>query len=200
MTSSPNDDTAHRSWLLPIGVAILAGLGAAGGTFALWSDHDDTNGHLIASGDLKVTSLGTPEWEETSPDVVSVPQTIDPTTFLVRPGDAVAVEIPFETTMRGDNLSTELIVDWSADSAVPAGVTGTYVLVDPNGTELTDDPTNLGQAIDFDATDGGHYAVRVELDFAGLQHRFGADDVDPLSELGNFDVEVHQVRPGGESS
>ena len=200
MTSSPNHNTAQRSWLLPLGVAVLAGLGAAGGTFALWSDHDRSEAQMVSSGQLKVTSRGTPTWQETSPDVSTVPREIDPATFLVRPGDAVAVAIPFETAVRGDNLNTELRVDWSDETGVPDGVTGTYTLVDSNGNSLHEKPMKLGQAVEFAAHDGGHYSVEVDLDFAELDNRFGADAADPLSELGNFDIAVHQVRSGGGAS
>lgn len=200
MSSSPNADTAQRGWLVPLGVAVLAGLGAAGGTFALWNAQDTTEAHLVASGDLEVTGLGDPQWQETSPDVSTAPREIDPATFLVRPGDAVAVTIPFETTLRGDNLATELSVDWSADSTVPAGVTGTYTLVNAQGNDPVAKPVALGQAIDFPAENGGHYEVQVELNFAKITNRIGADEVDPLSDLGDFDIHVQQVRTGGGGS
>ena len=200
MTSSPNDDTAQRGWLLPIGVAVLAGLGAAGGTFALWSDQDTTEARMVSSGELNVTSRGVPTWQETSTDVADAPQEIDPATFLVRPGDSVAVAIPFATSLRGDNLDTELRVDWSTESAAPDGVTGTYTLVDAQGNPLQEKPLELGQAMEFAAVHDGQYTVEVDLDFAGLENRFGAETADPVRELGNFDIAVHQVRPGGGAS
>lgn len=201
MTSLPNDDgAAQRNWLLPIGVAVLAGIGAAGGTFALWSDHDTAQAQFVSSGDLKISSLSAPTWHETSPDVTATPRVIDPATFLLRPGDSITVAIPFETTLRGDNLHTELSVDWSAESGLPHGVTGTYTLVDSRGNPLHKTPVELGEAMEFAAHDGGHYAVEVELDLTEVDTRFGAESPDPLSELGNFDVAVHQVRSTGGAS
>ena len=61
-------------------------------------------------------------------------------------------------------------------------------------------PVELGEAIEFAAHDGGHYTVTVELDLAEVETRFGAESPDPVSELGNFDVAVHQVRPTGGAS
>lgn len=201
MTSSPHDDDpAQFGWFVPIGVAVLAGIGAAGGTFALWNDHGTTQAQLVSSGDLNISSLSAPTWYETSPDVTTVPREIDPATFLLRPGDSVAVTIPFETSLRGDNLRTELSVEWSAESTLPHGVTGTYTLVDRRGNPLHETPVELGEAIEFAAHDGGHYAVEVELDLAEVETRFGAESPDPVSELGNFDVAVHQVRPTGGAS
>lgn len=197
MSSSPKDNATPHGWLVPLSVALTAGLVAAGGTFALWHDSDATDAQLVSSGDLKVSSLEKPVWHETSPDVSSTPRIIQPDTFLVRPGDTLAVAIPFETTLRGDNLATELRVDWADGTSVPPGVTGTYMLLDTNDTPLLEAPLKLGEATDFAAVDGGQYQVRVDLDFSEMNTRFGADDVDPLGEYGSFDVEIHQVRPLG---
>lgn len=199
MTSSSNNGASTHGWLIPLTVALIVGLGAAGGTYTLWSDHD-AQAQLISSGDLKVKSLANPSWQDTSPDVTDFPREIDPTTFFVRPGDTLAVTIPFEATVRGDNMHTELSVDWSAESTVPTGISGTYTLVGSQGNPLHKTPLKLGQAMEFSAHDGGYYAVQIDLGFANLANRFGAEAADPLSELGNFDVEIHQVRPGGGAS
>ena len=200
MTSSPKrQDAVPQGWFIPLAVALLVALGTAGGTYTLWSDHD-TPAQLISTGDLKVHGLADPSWQDTSPDVPGTPRVIDPATFVVRPGDTLAVTIPFQTTVRGENMRTELTVDWSDDDAVPPGVTGTFRLVDHQGRAHDNASMDLGRAIDFSARDGGQYTVEVDLDFADVPNRIGAEAADPLSELGTFDVEIAQVRPKGGAS
>ena len=195
-----------RTWLLLVIVALLAALAAAAGTLAFWGQQPAwPQAQFVSSGNLKISSSGEPVWRETSPDVTTEPREIDPDEFLIRAGDSVAVDFPFETTLVGDNMQGKLNVDWAADTGIPDTVFGHYSILDEHHKELTSSPTLLGADTVFDMTppddgsDTASYTVRVHLDFAGLDDRFGADSVDQLDDLGDFAIELQQVRPGDET-
>src|SRR5699024_2411580 len=113
-------------WRTPLlaGTALLAGLTAAGGTFALWNADAGPDGVRITAGDLDISDGGA-VWQETSPDVADAPHTIDPETFLVRQGDTVEASYDFTTYLQGDNMLGRLEVGWSHPAELPTGVSGT---------------------------------------------------------------------------
>lgn len=194
------------SWMLWATLAVVAALGAAAGTMALWNETSAwPEAHFVTSGDLSVTATGDPVWHETSSDVTSEPRVIDPEAFLIRAGDSVSADFPFETTLTGDNMAAELSVDWDTDTRIPDSVSGRYSIFDEQGTELTSSATVLGDETVLDLTppagadQTAAYTVQVHLDFAGLDDRFGADSVDQLDDLGDLTIELHQVRPGDEA-
>lgn len=194
------------AWPLWITLAVLATLGAAAGTLALWNQNASwPQAQFVTSGDLRVTATDDPIWKETSPDVTTEPRVIDPNEFLIRSGDSVSVEFPFEVALTGDNMRAKLLVDWDTDTRVPDSVFGRYGVYDAEGNELTEPGAVLGSETELELTqtqldgDTAAYRVHVELDFAGLDDRFGADSVDQLSDLGDLTVELHQVRPGDET-
>ncbi len=195
-------------WRTPLlaGTALLAGLTAAGGTFALWTAQTGLAGATITAGDLDIQAVGDPVWEETSADVVGAgAHLIDPQNFLVRQGDTFDVTYHFTTHLQGDNMLGQLEVDWSDAADLPPGVTGTYSVLDATGTPLGS-PTALGAELRLDDTtqqldtdDAGrtdHFTLVISLDFADLDDRFGAGSDVQLADLGTFDVELHQVRTG----
>lgn len=194
------------TWVLLVIAALLAAFAAAAGTMALWNQEPAwPEAQFVKTGDLEIASTGEPIWHETSPDVTTAPRQIDPDEFLIRAGDSVTVDFPFETTLIGDNMQGKLSVDWATDTRIPDSVFGHYSIHDEYGTELISSPIVLGSDTVFNMTppdDGSQtasYTVRVHLDFAGLDDRFGADSVDQLNDLGDFAVELHQVRPGDET-
>ena len=213
MTHTP--DNLHRprqgrpkssTWMLLVIVALLAALAAAAGTMALWGQKPQwPEAQFVTTGNLEITSTADPIWRETSPDVTTAPREIDPDEFLIRAGDSVTVDYPFETTLVGDNMQGRLHVDWATDTRIPDTVFGHYSIHDEHGNEVTSAPALLGTDTIVDLAppqEGGEtasYTVRVHLDFAGLDDRFGADSVDQLDDLGDFAVELHQVRPGDET-
>lgn len=201
--------TFSDGWLAPVGLALLAGLGAAGGTFALWHDHDVAPAQLVTSGQLRITEAGDPVWWQTSPDVGPAPHRIDPHSFMFRPGDAVAVDFPVQVTMGGDNLQAALTVDWAADSLQPvAGVVATSFEVlddDDGGGRIAPAAPGAGQAFGqyaaaFTAQESNEYTVRVHLDFGQLDDRWSATGDDILTQLGDVEVQVHQLRPDVDGS
>ena len=195
-----------RPWVILASVALVAGVIAAAGTFAMWNQAPAwPQAQFVAAGNLTVSPAGDPVWRETSPDVTTAPRVIDPEEFLIRAGDSVAVDSPFETTLAGENMRGKLRVDWDADTRIPDAVFGRYTVFDDHGTELIDATTILGGETTFDlappedGSDTARYTLRVHLDFADLDDRFGADSVDQLADLGDFMIELNQARPGDET-
>ena len=207
MRDQPRDPKPRSSaWPLWITLGVLAALGAAAGSFALWNQETAwPQAHFMTSGDLRVTETGNPMWKETSPDVTTAPRAIDPAEFHIRAGDSVSVDFPFEVILSGDTIRGKLLVDWESDTRIPDAVFGRYSVYDQNGTELTGSATVLGAATEFDLTpsesgsDTASYTLQVHFDFAGLDDRFGTDSVDQLSDLGDLTAELHQVRPSDET-
>lgn len=213
MSHDPNTSHQRRprkprssGWPLWITLGVLAALGAAAGSFALWNqDVRWPQAHFVTSGDLRVTATDEPVWKETSPDVTTEPRIIDPEEFRIRAGDSVSVDFPFEVELSGENLRSKLLVTWETDTRIPDAVFGRYSIYDEHGSELTDSATALGTETELELTpaqsdsDSATYTVRVHLDFAGLDDRFGEDSVDQLSDLGDLNVELHQVRPEDET-
>lgn len=192
-------------WRTPLlaGTALLAGLTAAGGTFALWHADTGPDGVQITAGDLDISDGGGAVWQETSADVADAPHTIDPETFLVRQGDTVEVTYQLSTHLQGDNMLGQLEVGWSDPATLPTGVSGSYTVYDATGAALAP-ATALGTATELadqqlETDDAGRtddFTLVVSLDFAGLDDRFGAGSTPQLADLGWFDVELHQVRTG----
>jgi len=195
-----------RPWLILLLVALIAGIVAAAGTFAVWNQTSAwPQAQFMSSGNLTIEANGDPVWRETSPDVTTAPRLIDPEEFMIRSGDSIAVDFPFKTTLAGENMRGRLRVDWDADTRIPEAVFARYSVLDERGTELISAPTVLGGETVFDLTslddgaDTASYIVRVHLDLAGLDDRFGEDSVDQLADLGDFMIELNQARPGDET-
>ena len=192
-------------WRMPLlaGTALVAGLTAAGGTFALWSAESGRDAVTITAGDLDIDA-GEAVWTETSSDVAAAPHTIDPETFLVRQGDTIQVSYQFTTHLQGENMLGQIEVDWADAPDLPSGVSGSYTLRDASSTELATAALGTATALDdaahqLAADDAGRadtYTLTIALDFAGLPDRFGADSPVQVADLGTFDVELHQVRTG----
>jgi alternate signal-mediated exported protein len=180
-------------WRLPLlaTAALAAGAALGGGTLALWNGTTGGSAATIVAGDLAIASSDL-AWEETSPDVAS-PQT---GTFLVRQGDTAAASFPFHTVLDGDNLAANIGVAWNTAPSLPAGVTGTYVVLDPDENTVASGVLGADDAALARVTTGGDYVLRVTLDFAGLSDRFGAGSAVQTADLGSFDVTLTQIRSG----
>lgn len=194
--------TPHR-WRLPVlaAAALALGTAAGGGTLAAWNGASGAPGAAITAGGLDASG-GEPTWTETSADVSAAPHEIDPETFLVRQGDAFDADYPFSITAEGDNMRIAVDVDWSTAPQLPAGTTAELSLLDASGAVLV---SGLAVGADqeivsgIDLTTGAvlDYTLRVSLDFAGLDDRFGAADAAQTADLGDFAVELRQIRTGG---
>jgi len=199
--------SSSPAWLVFFAIAAVAAVAAGIGTFALWNQEPAwPQAKFVTSGNLKVTATGEPVWRETSADVTTSPRVVDPDEFLIRAGDSVAVDFPFETELAGKNMQAQLSVDWAAETRVPDSVFGRYTILNEHGEELGSTAAGLGEQTLIELTppeDGSattSYTVQVQLDFAGLDDRFGADSVDQLEDLGDLTIELHQARPGDEIS
>ncbi|WP_022870292.1 alternate-type signal peptide domain-containing protein [Yaniella halotolerans] len=182
-------------WFTLAAVAALVGLGSAGGTYALWNSGGTVSQAQIVSGDLEITSSNV-HWRDTSSED---PQEIkNPETHLVRPGDTVSVEIPLELNLEGDNMQAELNVVWESPANVPTGVSSSYAVLDADGAEIGHSPMKLGEQTLLDLEQLEPLSVRIDLDFADLPDRFGADSADTLNNLSDFTIVLEQVRGGGE--
>jgi alternate signal-mediated exported protein len=82
-----------------VGLALLIG----GGTFALWSSTATVGTGTINSGTLTVTATNV-TWTDNSGD------TIDPSTFLIVPGDVLTLNADLAIDATGDNLTAQLTV------------------------------------------------------------------------------------------
>ena len=193
----------RRRLPLLAGAALLAGMVAGGGTFALWNTEAATPANIITTGNLDIEA-GDLRWDETSADVASPQADLDPETFLVRQGDTIQVSYEFTTHLQGDNMLGQIEVDWTDAPGLPSGATGSYTLWDASNAELA--AAALGTAVtlddaaqQLDADDDGRtdsYTLTIDLDFADLPDRFGVDSPVQLADLGTFDLELHQIRTG----
>lgn len=199
----------RRRLPLLAGTALLAGLLAsllaAGGTYALWGTDDTVAGGTITAGNLDITMAdGYPVWNETSSDVSSPQQNLDPQEFEVRQGDTFEVIYQFTTDLQGANMRGELSVDWPDGVEIPTGMTGTYELADSDGNSMMDNgPVDIGDSTDLSGhriTDAGNagttdeFTLKLNLDFAGLDDRFGPGSDVQLADFGNIDVILDQKR------
>lgn len=193
----------RRRLPLLAGAALLTGMVAGGGTFALWNTEATTPANIITTGNLDVEA-GDLRWDETSADVASPQADLDPAQFLVRQGDTFTVTYEFTTHLQGDNMLGQIEVDWTTAPGLPSGATGSYTLRDASSAELA--AAALGTAVtlddagqQLDADDDGRtdsYTLTIDLDFADLPDRFGVDSPVQLADLGTFDIELHQIRTG----
>lgn len=204
-----------RRWPLPVmaAAALVAGAGAAGGTFALWNGTAGTDPAVIVAGDLDISADDgeNPRWQETSPDVETSPRDIDPETFLVRQGDTVRADYEFAIELEGDNMRADLRLDWRQSPDLPEGVSGTFALLDEHEEPVLDEndapvsgdiPTDGTASVDlgvfdFDGQAGSEaFILSVALDFAGLEDRFGEGSDPQVADLGEFTVGLEQIREG----
>ena len=197
-------------WRVPAlaGAALLAGLAAGGGTFALWDTGTALPQAVVTSGNLDIQAEST-TWTETSGDVSSAPHAIDPESFPVRAGDTIAVRYEFSTQLQGENMLGQLAVGWDDGApSLPEKVSGTYVVyqvVEGTDVPLTG-PLPLGQstttgptAAQMDTDAAGRtdtFAIVVDLEFEGMDDRFGAGSQVQTADLGQLQVTLEQTRTG----
>ncbi|WP_120003238.1 hypothetical protein [Nesterenkonia muleiensis] len=203
-----------RRWPLPAlaAAALVAGAGAAGGTFALWNGTSGTDQAVIVAGalDISVDDGENPRWYETSPDVDSTPRDIDPEEFLVRQGDTVGAGYEFAIELDGDNMRADLRLDWLRSPDLPEGVSGSYELLDADGEPVLDEngmpvsgdlpdgatSVDLG-VLDFDGQARSEgFILSLALDFDDLEDRFGSESEPQVVDLGDFSVGLEQIREG----
>lgn len=198
-------------WRLPLmaGAALVAGMVASGGSFALWSAADTADGAVITAGNLDVSSdSNAPLWRVSSAPGESPGEEIMSSEFLVRAGDATTADFDFTLTMEGDNMRAALNLDWRTAPELPEGVTGTYVLLDAEREPVLDEegnsvrgalPSNT-ENIDLGVFDvAGETAIesltlQMALDFSEMADRFGPDSEPQTADLGEFAVVLDQDR------
>lgn len=106
--------TDRSKWTVPLltaAAALVLGSALSAGTLALWHDEARQGPDAVQTGDLTVAFVGDQLWTETSADVATSPQRIDPEAFLVRPGDTFTVAQDVEVTGAGDNLNATVAID-----------------------------------------------------------------------------------------
>lgn len=113
------------------GAAILLG----GSTFALWSDSETVNGGAIATGNLDVTVLGEPEWQDVSEDRVDSPHAINLEDFRIIPGDVIEGTFGLELGLQGENMVAAFGLDSASidDNELFSAVEVTMVVTDRSG-------------------------------------------------------------------
>lgn len=199
---TPAPQRKGRGWLPPVivGGALLLGVAAGGGTFALWSDAGQGDSTTITTGDIDVVlrtlagEVQTAEWTQDGTTPITTPQAISAATFLARPGDVVVLSFPVTTKLTGDNLAAELTV--SATGSVTAPVTATYRVYD-GGTAVTPE-TSLGLPASGLVVEAGEtsYEVRVTVTFPDtIEDEFGdGTATEVAAALGDLTATLEQVR------
>ncbi|MCL2466360.1 MAG: SipW-dependent-type signal peptide-containing protein [Micrococcales bacterium] len=134
----------RRSPLLLVAAVVTAAL-LAGGTFALWSASLGLDGGTITAGDLNLELSDDPMYYDVSADrtdgqenevVDGVTGHEVDDTWLMVPGDTVAVVYEVEVTLTGDNMVAELSLDIDDDKLEIEGIDYTYKLYRENGDQL----------------------------------------------------------------
>lgn len=181
-------------WLVLVGLIVV---GAAAVTYA-WRDSDPgwPEVEFVASGAFGISSAGDPVWREAPTTMTSEPRVIDPETFQIHSKDSVQVDYPFEATLPSNTTTGTVLVAWTADTGLPDTVIGLYSIHDAQGRDLTGSMTPLGNPMNVEfprpaAGETGSYRLRIYLDFAGLDDRFGTTSLDQLDDLGDFTVELY---------
>ena len=122
-TSSTVGERRSRRGLLLIAAAMATVL-IGGSTFAVWSANTLFTGGTITAGNLNITRATDTTFWDVSPDrtdeTTKLPgtdgatpvlgHTIDPSTWLMVPGDKVAANFESTITLQGDNLVAKLSV------------------------------------------------------------------------------------------
>ena len=198
----------RRRWVRPViaGAALMIGVGlGGGGTFALWGDSPGVlPSSTIRTGNLDLTLVGNPTWQQTSSDVAGTPFAIDPATFLVRPGDSFRITQSASALLQGDNLNATVIVDF-AGQAIPSGVSAIYRVKSGStvlGSAGVGQPVTIATPLEATNTPVTHpLTIEVDLAFGAAMTRHpnspGAPNDRVAANLGTIAITLAQVRSGG---
>lgn len=180
--------------------AVLVGTATVGATSASWTDHADTAGGTITAGDLDISLAG--DETVTAAHAGGAATTIDPASFKASSGDVVTFTQPMTTTLEGDNMSATLSTAWTNPASIPAGVTGTYKLVDADGTATTPE-TPIGTSVEVKNVPNEKSRpvdLVVTLDMKDADATWASDtslsDATPIADFGTIKVNLDQVRTG----
>jgi len=130
------EERKSRKGLLWLGLGTVA-LMAGGSTFALWSANDAFSGGTITAGDLNLEQVADTAFYDVSTDrsdVAAITGTdlsghsIDPATWTMVPGDAVAAVFSADVTLDGDNLVADLSVSGLAITNGNSSIDWTYTI------------------------------------------------------------------------
>jgi alternate signal-mediated exported protein len=108
------------------GIALLLG---GAGTFALWNGQTTIAGGTISTGQLAISSTGTPTWKDISP-TTNGGTTFDPTTQKIVPGDVMQLTQQVTLTTSGKNLKASFTFDPTSittDPTLTAALTDSLV-------------------------------------------------------------------------
>jgi len=138
--------------------ALVLGLAAGGGTFALWSSSATVDGGGINTGALNVASNGAAVYDDLS--TPSVAGDWNNATDKMVPGDKVAAKQSFTLTLVGKNLKAQLNVNGGTTSPtgteVGTGVTATITKVGGTAVAVTPgmllDPSYNGATVTVSTT------------------------------------------------
>ena len=234
-------------------IAIAAGLAllAGGGTYALWSASDSVNGGTITAGDLNIVAKDAKFWDVTTlradetDSVVAegkaltfdtVPTGVNATSKVMKgheitsiakwrmvPEDTVALVMPFEVTLEGDNLVAKMVLDASdlfGQQDIDDAMEYTFALFDATGTQIgttraisaDDDEVILGYVQangtnQDDGVDDVYQGTSTEIPMVGVNNtavitvvvfaHFDAEDRDHVGDadvLNSLTVTLTQVR------
>lgn len=200
-THGPSKSRRVPRWAMAGAAAALVGATVGvGATQASWTDAAAASTGTITAGDLDISLAGAET--VTVLNSGSTPMTIDPDTYKVSRGDVVTFTQPMTTTLEGDNMSGTLSTKWSKASSLPKGVTGTYVLMNDDGTELSA-PAEIGtpvQAKNIPNDKQRPAKLVVHLDFSGVGDEWSKDtslsDTPSVADIGTIEVDLDQVRTG----
>jgi alternate signal-mediated exported protein len=134
--------------LAALGVLALVG----GATAAKWSAGGLFTGAAVHAGDLQLTQ-GTPTWQQVTPGVSPGDAGGPIGDFQSMPGDVLLIRVPVQTFLRGDNLSAQLTVRYSA------AITASFHIEDSAGYQVApasgDVPTGTALSLPVTGDDAG---------------------------------------------
>ena len=120
-------------WIATAMATVLLG----GSTFALWAANATFTGGTITAGDLNIAQKTNTAFYDVSidrTDTAAIPgtdgvqkgHTIDPTTWLMVPGDKVAAVFTATVTLTGDNMVAQLSLEGLSTAGTNDQMTWTY--------------------------------------------------------------------------
>ncbi|MGH3369270.1 MAG: alternate-type signal peptide domain-containing protein, partial [Nocardioidaceae bacterium] len=132
-----------------IGAAGLALLTGSFGTYALWTDNDQSASGGVTAGELDIVA-GSAVWDDLSTGALG---DWTPATDLVVPGDTITMVQNFTLTATGKNLDAELVFAPGAiTSGDPSKLTVSAVVTAPSGMTVDGGNSNRWTFTDFVGT------------------------------------------------
>lgn len=175
-----------------VGVVLLMNGGAS---LAGWEKTVTGDGVTLSSGTFDLQQAKSIVWADVSADQTEA--TIDPTTYLMVPGDHLRGVQDFTVDLKGDNLKADLTagITGMTGSLVDAGLTGTVTLLDKDGATLATKNLNESTSVvlaqlNNTNSENAKYTVQLDLDY----NKDAVGGTGGSAALAGIDLTLAQVR------